>query len=170
MIGIESSSIKPSARSGGPFREARDLATMRNNANSFNNCRSLRGGNVVLFQENLKYDIEEENFLDAHVFRTTVDGKENGRVINKREKGRSKRITFDTSVNVMPIPKRNEYSDRIRHRLWSNAIEIQENASRNAVEFAAEGWDWRAVTEDDQMYVCTVTGERIHPVHISSEY
>lgn len=62
---------------------------------------------------------------------------------------RKTRIMFEEQVQVMPIPTRYEYSDRIKSRIWSNRHELQENAERNAVEFAAEGWNWRTVTEDD---------------------
>lgn len=62
------------------------------------------------------------------------------------------RITFQEDVEVMPIPTRYEYSDRIKSRIWSNRHELQENAERNAIEFASEGWNWQTVTEDDGMY------------------
>ena len=39
-------------------------------------------------------------------------------------------ITFDESVKVVPIPMRSEYSDRIRSRLWSNTVELYENAGK----------------------------------------
>eukprot|EP00560_Eucampia_antarctica_P002282 CAMPEP_0197833054 /NCGR_PEP_ID=MMETSP1437-20131217/17416_1 /TAXON_ID=49252 ORGANISM="Eucampia antarctica, Strain CCMP1452" /NCGR_SAMPLE_ID=MMETSP1437 /ASSEMBLY_ACC=CAM_ASM_001096 /LENGTH=226 /DNA_ID=CAMNT_0043436813 /DNA_START=174 /DNA_END=854 /DNA_ORIENTATION=- len=83
---------------------------------------------------------------------------------------RHRKISFDDSVAVMPIPMRTEYSDRVRSRLWNNRYEIHENATRNAMEFAAEGWDWRSVTEDDGMFVCTVSGELVHPVHCQQYY
>lgn len=85
-------------------------------------------------------------------------GKDDGNIERRK-------ICFDDSVSVVPIPMRTEYSDRVRSRLWSNRYEIHENASRNAIEFAAEGWDWRSVTEDEGMFVCTASGELIHPVH-----
>lgn len=48
------------------------------------------------------------------------------------EKSKPKRsITFNESVDVVPIPMRHEYSDRIRSRLWSNTIELYENAGRS---------------------------------------
>jgi len=82
------------------------------------------------------------------------------------EKSKPKRcITFDESVNVVPIPMRHEYSDRIRSRLWSNTVELYENAARNHVEFAAESFDWRNACDDEQMYICSTTGEKIHPIH-----
>ena len=59
--------------------------------------------------------------------------------IRQSAQKRAKKISFDSSVSVIPIPMRTEYSDRVRPRLWSNAVEIYENASRNELEFAAEG-------------------------------
>mmetsp|Transcript_20942 Transcript_20942/g.30178 ORF Transcript_20942/g.30178 Transcript_20942/m.30178 type:complete len:173 (+) Transcript_20942:114-632(+) len=53
-----------------------------------------------------------------------------------KKKGRS--IAFSDDVSVMPIPMRNEYSDRIKSRIWSNRYELQENAQRNALEFAGK--------------------------------
>jgi hypothetical protein len=81
-------------------------------------------------------------------------------------KQRKTRIMFQEAVEVMPIPTRYEYSDRIKSRIWSNRHELQENAERNAVEFASEGWNWRNVTEDDGMYICSQSGELVHPIHL----
>jgi len=82
------------------------------------------------------------------------------------DKKKSQRIMFQDEVDVMPIPTRYEYSDRIKSRIWSNRHELQENAERNALEFAAEGWNWRTVTEDEGMYICSVSGELVHPIHL----
>ncbi|CAJ1960089.1 unnamed protein product [Cylindrotheca closterium] len=76
------------------------------------------------------------------------------------------KIAFQDEVEILPIPTRHEYSDRIKSRIWSNRYELQENAERNAVEFAAEGWNWRNVTEDEGMYICSASGELVHPAWV----
>ena len=77
-----------------------------------------------------------------------------------------RKLTFNEEVSVCPIPKREEYSKRIRSHLWSSSHEMMLNCERNSIEFAAEGWDWRNSLEDDQMYRCVATNELIHPVHV----
>lgn len=77
----------------------------------------------------------------------------------------SNKVGFADIVSVVAIPMRTAYSSRIKARLWSDRSEIHENVRRNTVEFAAEGWNWRNVTEDDGMFVCSVSGALIHPVH-----
>ena len=41
-----------------------------------------------------------------------------------------------------------------------------QNAARNTIEFHAEGWNWRSVTEDEDMLRHTITRELIHPIHL----
>jgi len=77
----------------------------------------------------------------------------------------NKGICFDETVVVVPIPMRNEYSARMKKRLWMNRLELLQNVHRNSIEFAAEGYDWHNVTEDDGMYKCSRSGKLIHPVH-----
>jgi hypothetical protein len=55
----------------------------------------------------------------------------------KRRKRRS--LQFNEIVTVVAIPMRNEYSRHVRSKLWSNRLELQQNAARNVVEFASEG-------------------------------
>eukprot|EP00816_Leptocylindrus_hargravesii_P007479 CAMPEP_0196810048 /NCGR_PEP_ID=MMETSP1362-20130617/9887_1 /TAXON_ID=163516 /ORGANISM="Leptocylindrus danicus, Strain CCMP1856" /LENGTH=299 /DNA_ID=CAMNT_0042184911 /DNA_START=298 /DNA_END=1197 /DNA_ORIENTATION=+ len=86
-------------------------------------------------------------------------------VILRKNRKRSRRVSIDRAVSVMPIPSRGEYPELVRERLWSNPLEMYQNAARNSIEFAAEGWDWRKVYEDENMYVCSQSGELIHPIH-----
>lgn len=87
-------------------------------------------------------------------------------ISTEAERKSTTRIGFVDEVDVMPIPTRHEYSDRIKSRIWSNRYELQENAERNAVEFAAEGWKWDQVVEDEGMYICSASGELVHPAWV----
>lgn len=60
-------------------------------------------------------------------------------ITKKRITKKRKRLSFDEKVEVLPIPMRHEYSQTERARLWSSAMEIHENATRNTIEFASEG-------------------------------
>lgn len=82
---------------------------------------------------------------------------------------RSRKLSFNEDVAVCPIPMRNEYSKRIKDKLWSSPEEMMLNAHRNSVEFAAEGWDWRSAMEDENMYRSVQTNELIHPVHVEQQ-
>jgi hypothetical protein len=73
-------------------------------------------------------------------------------------------IQFENEVMVVPIPTRHEYSNRIKKFLWTASDELYESVERNRAEFAAEGWDWHSVLEDDDMYVDAQSGELVHPV------
>jgi hypothetical protein len=76
-------------------------------------------------------------------------------------------ITFNNSVRVLPIPHHEAHSDRLRSRMWSDRYEIMSNVRRNTIEFAAAGWDWRNVYEDEMPHLCPKPGELVHPVHYS---
>ena len=119
-------------------------------------------------------DSDEENEVDGESSNTMKLSRRssNGSLTTSRSKTRPKlkpkatKIAFEDHVEVMPIPTRHEYSNRIKSRIWSNRYELQENAERNAVEFASEGWNWRNVTEDEGMYICSVSGELVHPAWV----
>jgi len=117
------------------------------------------------FVEPLKYnrlfDDADESSSPTSSFTDITAG---GPRIKKCRKTKSA-ISFDQLVRVLPIPHHEAYSDRIRNRVWSDRFEIMSNVRRNTIEFAAEGWDWRNVVEDEMLRHCPTTGERVHPVH-----
>lgn len=78
----------------------------------------------------------------------------------------SRKLRFKEQVDVCLIPKREEYSKRIRVHLWYSPEEMAAAAHRNTIEFAAEGWDPMNCMEEENMYRCLTTNELIHPVHI----
>ncbi|KAG7353766.1 hypothetical protein IV203_003121 [Nitzschia inconspicua] len=82
----------------------------------------------------------------------------------------SNNVSFYHKVQVMRIPSRKQYPEDIKKSLWASLSEISENARRNSIEYTAEGWDWRTVLEEDDMYVHPRTGEHVHPVHVQREY
>lgn len=86
-------------------------------------------------------------------------GEQSAKRNNRRQ------VVFNDEVSVVSIPTRNEYSNRIKSRMWNSVSELKQSVHRNSTEFAAEGWNWREATEDDGMYINASSGELIHPVH-----
>jgi len=75
-------------------------------------------------------------------------------------------IHFKDTVSVIPIPSRYQYSDRIKQCMWSNRIELREMAQRNLIEFESEGFDWRNVVVEEDMYIDAANGRLVHPCHV----
>ncbi|KAG5187241.1 hypothetical protein JKP88DRAFT_307386 [Tribonema minus] len=75
-----------------------------------------------------------------------------------------KRVRFSETVATVYIPVHRDYSNRVRASYWASAAEIREMVYRNMLEFDAEGYEWRNVAEEEDMYYSEETGEFIHPV------
>ncbi|KAL7515544.1 hypothetical protein ACHAXN_013427 [Cyclotella atomus] len=84
--------------------------------------------------------------------------------LSKKPKSK-RRVSLHNDVAVVPIPSRTDYPSLVKARIWSSATELYQNAARNSIEFASEGWNWRNVTEDEKM-ILSPSGERIHPIHL----
>ena len=76
------------------------------------------------------------------------------------------RVSFYDFVQVTEIPSHCEFSDSTRHALWwknSNQRQQQDiNMERNTFEYASDGEDWRAATEEDS-FAQLPSGEWVHP-------
>jgi len=75
-------------------------------------------------------------------------------------------VRFNTVVSGVQIPSRNQYSKRIKQQLWRDRHELHEMVERNTTEFHAENYDWTQVVLDDEMYIDSTSGERVHPCHV----
>eukprot|EP01082_Thalassiosira_pseudonana_P013548 g11832.t1 g11832 contig6:671999-673027(+) len=131
---------------------------------------------AVRMKEELKYDSDDDlepNNAEQNSYSRFFGVRQSSSADSKLPKNfthipRRRRLVFSDDVVVVPIPMRSEYSNRIKERMYSNRVELSENAQRNVVEFEAEGWDASTVLDDEgQFYKCPLTGELIHPVHLA---
>jgi hypothetical protein len=121
MIGIERPATPDSS-----LTDKGELATVSPTSTRIN----PRSQGVNSFQVPLKYDQLADKKYSSPKRRKT-EGK-------TRAPKATRSLAFNETVEVLPIPMRHEYSNRVRSRLWSNAVEIQENAARNVIEFQSE--------------------------------
>jgi uncharacterized membrane protein len=108
---------------------------------------------------------------DRPVFRQSLNdsSEENLRTSQPHRTSRKRLVKFDTDVLVQPIASHKNYSKRIKKTLWADREELQDSASRNQAEFAAEGYDFEKVLEDEDMYIDAETGELVHPYWIEGQ-
>ena len=74
-------------------------------------------------------------------------------------------VSFFGKVQVMRIPSRKDYPEDMKKAMWSSTSEIATNAKRNSLEYTYEGWNWRTVLEEQDMYMHEKTGTLYHPAH-----
>lgn len=90
--------------------------------------------------------------------------KKKARTLNRKKKTKS--VSMHSTVSVVSIPSRVDYTEEVRAKIWTPSHEIQGNAARNTIEFCSENWDWKNVLEDDKMFIHQHNGERVHPIHV----
>lgn len=83
-----------------------------------------------------------------------------------KSSGKGGSVSFNPRVKVVPIPERRSYSARARNVLWNTAHTLRCNVERNIVEYSFDGWYWRDCLEETDMYICSNSGETIHPAHL----
>uniref|UniRef100_A0A6V2MXM8 Uncharacterized protein n=1 Tax=Ditylum brightwellii TaxID=49249 RepID=A0A6V2MXM8_9STRA len=118
---------------------------------------------IMIVQEPLRcgHEIDKRNDTISTIDESTPFQVASSPVLALKDR----KVSFKTTVSILPIPTRFDYSDRIKAVLWSSHQEINLNMNRNKIEFSSENWDWRQAVEDREMIICVETGERIHPVH-----
>ena len=77
----------------------------------------------------------------------------------------NRKITFSAHVSVIDIPSRDSYSIEERETLWMPSHDLRQMTQKNLLEFAAEGWLWEDVVEEEGMVM--VDGSFIHPIHLN---
>ena len=78
-----------------------------------------------------------------------------------------KSVSFESSVVVHSITNQKYFSERVKKFIWMQPRELEEAAARNYMEFQAEGFDWRQVTEEQEFVICQ--NQLIHPAHVTRE-
>jgi hypothetical protein len=125
--------------------------------------RSVLGG-TLRFELKLKADYSDVDNDHSGTEAESTSSSPNI-ITNSNTTTTTTTVQFNKTVSVVEIPSRYQYSNRIKKCIWSNSYEITEMAERNVIEFEAEGYDWRNVVMDDDMFIDSINGELIHPCH-----
>jgi hypothetical protein len=160
MIGIESRlpHVEPSTGSTAEEASSSEAVVQHGDVGSCQGWVHPRTRSVTCFTESLKYDVRaDQDFSSKRRKKSEVDDRQP--LSSVRSSGKPKRILyFSETVKVVPIPMRTEYSNRVRSRMWSNALEIYQNATRNTIEFASEGYELMCVLVSTLKFVVVAIG------------
>ena len=64
-----------------------------------------------------------------------------------------RQVTFEESVVVVPVPLRSDYSERLRNKLWTNAVEVCDNVGKRLCTHSNRNTKFRSTpSNSDQFY------------------
>mmetsp|Transcript_15206 Transcript_15206/g.19842 ORF Transcript_15206/g.19842 Transcript_15206/m.19842 type:complete len:360 (+) Transcript_15206:559-1638(+) len=122
-------------------------------------------GDVMWHEDNNNGAMQSGSICGKMPRRSSLSTNDLIEMKNNLQKRQRRRVSLVRAVSVVPIPSRTEYPDAVRSAIWSSPVEMYQNAARNSIEFAAEGWNWRTVYDDDTMCLNSENGELVHPIH-----
>lgn len=77
-----------------------------------------------------------------------------------------KAVSFNEHVRVLPIPPISAYTLNQRFRMYASRFELRENKIRNKREYEFDNYNWKNATEENNMAICPMSGELLHPAHL----
>ena len=91
--------------------------------------KSLRDiRSVPRYFESLRYDRKEEKMRESR--RTVVSSVADENTPSPLRR----RVTFEDTVTIVPIPMFTEYSGRVKSKLWCDTVEVSENAGKICIK------------------------------------
>jgi hypothetical protein len=131
---------------------------------------SLKGISQTCEKSNNRSTSQQEEVNKHQPLDKTTSSTSSDNDSHKSSSNNSKhRVQFNETVDILSIPSRHQFSNRIKQVYWSSKEEICSNAERNIMEYEYEGWDYNNVVLDEDMYIDTATGALVHPCHLSMD-
>jgi hypothetical protein len=92
------------------------------------------------------------------------DGDDNSDIITYCPLKENRKVQFQPTTQIHPIPSHKVYSNRIKQTIWTGAEELNDNVARNTLEFSYEDWNADNVV-DEESGLIWYHGDYVHPVH-----